>query len=331
MEKAYKKAADYLITIIVPVFNVDKYLEACIESLLHQTHKNVEIILVDDCSPDKSAGICDNYAKADDRIKVIHKKENGGVFAARNTALEICNGDFIMFIDGDDYIAPDMAEVMLGKCMDNSAEICCCQYYSVNFDGTVSEERAADKEFQIQSTEEIIKYNLSDALSNKMFSAELFNNIEHNITKLTYKEDCFLLYLLSKNAKKQVVIPNCFYYYVKHGDSLMNRKVSYKFIDDALVVFDVLLNEQHGSSLYPYVVNHYVMSCFFSINSIIRNSCCEDRLMVLKQELGKYKKYVFSDKLNLYSFRHKIGTFMVLYAFQLYKLSIKLRTKLRGY
>ena len=96
-----------LITIVVPVYNVEKYLRKCIDSILNQTYKNLEIILVDDGSPDNCGQICDEYAKKDNRIKVIHK-ENGGVSQARNVGIDNSNGEFIAFVDPDDYIEKEM-------------------------------------------------------------------------------------------------------------------------------------------------------------------------------------------------------------------------------
>ena len=103
---------DSLISIIVPVYNVEQYLSRCVDSLVNQTYHNIEIILVDDGSPDRSGEICDEYAKKDKRVKVIHQS-NGGLSDARNTALDIAKGDYLMFVDSDDWIEPTMYEEML--------------------------------------------------------------------------------------------------------------------------------------------------------------------------------------------------------------------------
>lgn len=97
------------ISVIVPVYNVEKYLERCVESIFKQTYKNIEIILVDDGSTDNSGKICDKFLKKDERVKVIHK-ENGGLSDARNAGLEILSGKYIMFVDSDDWISPAMVE-----------------------------------------------------------------------------------------------------------------------------------------------------------------------------------------------------------------------------
>ena len=101
----------FMISIIVPIYNVELYLEKCIESIINQTYKDIEVILINDGSTDKSGIICDKYAKIDDRIIVLHK-ENGGVSSARNKGLDIAKGDYIAFVDPDDYIEPNMYEEM---------------------------------------------------------------------------------------------------------------------------------------------------------------------------------------------------------------------------
>lgn len=121
---------DKLITIIIPVYNVEKYLRECIDSVIAQTYKNLEIILVDDGSIDKSGEICDEYSKKDSRIRVIHKK-NGGLSDARNVALDIAKGEYIGFIDSDDYIEKDMFETLYKLAEKYHAEISSISFYKI--------------------------------------------------------------------------------------------------------------------------------------------------------------------------------------------------------
>ena len=113
------------ISVIVPVYNVEKYLSKCVESILAQTHKNLEIILVDDGSPDRCGAICDEYAKKDSRVRVIHK-ENGGLSDARNAGLAVCTGDYIGFVDSDDRIAPDMYESLVAFAEKEDLDVAMC-------------------------------------------------------------------------------------------------------------------------------------------------------------------------------------------------------------
>ena len=120
-----------LISVILPVYNVEKYLDRCLESIVNQTYNNLEIILVDDGSPDNCPQMCDDWAKKDSRIKVIHKK-NGGQSEARNFGLEIARGDYISLVDSDDYVAEDMIEVMYNRMLEDNSDLAICNYWCVS-------------------------------------------------------------------------------------------------------------------------------------------------------------------------------------------------------
>lgn len=110
------------VSIIVPCYKVEQYLRQCVDSLINQTMKDIEIILVDDGSPDKSGEICDEYKAKDNRIKVIHKK-NGGVSAARNDGLKVATGEYVVFVDSDDYVPVDAYELLYNKAIETSADM----------------------------------------------------------------------------------------------------------------------------------------------------------------------------------------------------------------
>lgn len=116
-----------LVSIIIPVYNVEKYLERCIQSVRSQTYNNIEIILIDDGSPDNSPMICDRFRELDERIIVVHKK-NGGLSDARNAGVQISKGDYITFIDSDDLVSEDYISYLLNLCEKNGADISCCNY-----------------------------------------------------------------------------------------------------------------------------------------------------------------------------------------------------------
>ena len=116
-----------LISVIIPVYKVEKYLDRCLESIVNQTYKNLEIILIDDGSPDNCPAICDEYAQKDSRIKVIHKA-NGGVSSARNKGIDVATGDYIGFVDSDDWIEPDMYETLIKNAEQYNSDISRCSY-----------------------------------------------------------------------------------------------------------------------------------------------------------------------------------------------------------
>ena len=125
---------NYLISVIVPVYKAEKYLNQCIESIVSQTYQNLQIILVDDGSPDNCPAICDDWAKKDRRIVVIHK-ENGGQSSARNVGLDIARGEYVGFVDADDFIDHDMYEILLHSLVSTNVDIVCCGSRIVNEKG----------------------------------------------------------------------------------------------------------------------------------------------------------------------------------------------------
>ena len=129
-----------LISVIVPVYKVEQYLDECVQSIINQTYNNLEIILVDDGSPDLCPAICDKYVEIDHRVVVIHK-QNEGVCSARNAALSIAKGDYIGFVDGDDYLAPDYAEYMIDMAFRNDADFALSQNcYSKERENQIAED-----------------------------------------------------------------------------------------------------------------------------------------------------------------------------------------------
>jgi glycosyltransferase involved in cell wall biosynthesis len=148
-----------LISIVIPVYNTAKYLPRCIESIINQTYKNLEIIIVDDSSTDDSGKIADEYSKKDSRIIIIHQ-ENRGISIARNKAIEVATGDFIGFVDSDDYIEIDMYELLLNTIKEYNADIVQCSYYRVGQDNKILPKNYSGQIEQfdtISALEELIK------------------------------------------------------------------------------------------------------------------------------------------------------------------------------
>ena len=125
-----------LISVIVPVYNVEQYIHQCVDSILSQTYKNLEIILVDDGSPDNCPAICDEYARNDDRVKIIHQ-ENGGISAARNSALDLCTGEYIAFVDSDDWIESNAYEEMMSEMQKKDLDVVFCGVNVITADGAI--------------------------------------------------------------------------------------------------------------------------------------------------------------------------------------------------
>ena len=199
---------DNLISVIVPVYNVEKYLDQCIDSIVNQTFKNLEIILIDDGSTDASSSICDTWATKDNRIVVIHK-ENGGVSSARNLGLERATGDFIGFIDSDDYIENDFYEFLMNNLNEYDADISRCIYRYAYDDGHYKASDELNQDVVIFEDNISILNDLHNSghksvvLWNKLYKASVINNVRFD-ESLKVGEDVVFNYYAFKNANRMV-------------------------------------------------------------------------------------------------------------------------------
>lgn len=211
-----------LISVIVPVYNVEKYLNDCVSSIVNQTYKELEIILVDDGSSDLCPSMCDEWAKRDKRIIVIHKK-NGGLSDARNAGIEISTGEYIGFVDSDDYIELNMYELMLAALKKNDADYCACGVQTEYEDGrSVFRKR----EFFVGDSEQTLEMLYNDNEFPvwswcKLSTRELWNTLRFPVGK-NY-EDAFTTYIVIDNAKKIVRIPEMCYHYRIRANSIMTE------------------------------------------------------------------------------------------------------------
>ena len=230
-----------LISVIVPVYNVEKYLKKCVDSITSQTYKNLEILLVDDGSTDSSGQICNEFEKNDARIKVIHKK-NRGLSDARNAGLDRAKGQYYAFIDSDDYIREDMFEKMIKKAESEDFDLVCCDMDYIFEDGktkTVSSHIESDlRDF------EAIKESMTriyPAPWNKIYHRRLF---DHGVrfTKGVWYEDMEFIYRLYPYIKSIGTVKEPFNQYVQHPGA-----ITYTY-DERL--FDYIKNWQHILSDY---------------------------------------------------------------------------------
>ena len=215
---------DEKISIIVPMYNVELYLRKCITSILNQTYKNIEIILVEDGSPDNCGKIADAFAKMDNRIKVIHQ-ENKGLCGARNAGLEVATGKYIGFIDSDDWIEPDMYEYLYSNMKKNDADVVACRYYRIKKNNKIRvktdwEERVFDTHDAIVNI--VSKFEIRTVFWNKLFKKEIFDNIR--FPEGMVFEGTNMMHLVLENAKKVVLLPQPKYYYVDTDESIVNIK-----------------------------------------------------------------------------------------------------------
>lgn len=221
----------FKVSIIIPVYNVEDYLVCCVNSILNQTYKNFELILVDDGSVDKSAEICDEYHKKDTRVKVIHKK-NGGLSSARNAGLDVAKGKYIIFVDSDDFVANNFCEKLIKGIEENSAEIAICNYSefensdmkkecstseNVSKDIILTGKKACKRVYGPEG----VKYTVAWA---KIYKKECFENIRFPVEKV--HEDEYVTYKILYSAKNVLVLSETLYFYRIHSNSIMGRGFS---------------------------------------------------------------------------------------------------------
>lgn len=222
-----------LISVVVPVYHVEAYIERCIESLLHQTYQNLEIILVDDGGDDACPAICDAYAKKDARIKVIHKK-NGGLSDARNAGLKEARGTYLAYVDSDDYILPDTYEKMQKALKRENADIAVCNYESVTEQGESIAEKNTKMDIsdRTYTSKEAIcnlcgpNYHYWVTAWNRLYKTEIAKQVRFPVGKI--HEDEFTAHLFYDKADKIVGISEPFYKYVIRENSIMTRKYGVK-------------------------------------------------------------------------------------------------------
>lgn len=212
-----------LISVIVPVYNVERYLHECVDSILAQTYISLEIILIDDGSSDSSGEICDDYAKKDNRVIVIHK-ENGGLSSARNAGIDVVGGEYVTFIDSDDYIEKDMIFVLYNNLIKYDANISVCSYYASYV--TSNEALIDTNEILVLNKEQAIEQCLKgEALTVsacfKLYEKYIFDKIRYPVGK--YCEDAFVIVDVLSRAEKVVVETTPKYYYRQRKGSIMHN------------------------------------------------------------------------------------------------------------
>ena len=213
---------DVLISVVIPVYNVEKYLPQCLESVIKQSYKNLEILVVDDGSADDSGSICDTYAKKDERITVFHT-ENNGLSAARNYALDRATGDYIAFLDSDDWLEPDAYSVLLKEVMNTGADIVHFRFYQ-EFVNSTRESFGSGNRFIVEGDSILrallLGKKVSDDVWDKFYKASLFKTVRYPEGRIF--EDKATTYQLVKQAERLVYLPEFLIHYRNRNNSLSN-------------------------------------------------------------------------------------------------------------
>lgn len=277
------------ISIIVPVYNVEAYLERCVESILKQTYTNLEILLVNDGSTDKSGELCDKLALRDHRIRVIHK-ENGGLSDARNRGIDEASSDLIGFIDSDDYIDEDMYETLYRQMVASKADLSMCGHYDVYHQ--IPEKQVAEIKTWELMPEEAIKMVmeakiLSVTAVNKLYKKALFEQLRFRIGKIA--EDAFIMVDLIHQCSKVVATNEKKYYYVHRENSITTQKFSLKFLNviEAYEQNAKMISENYPD-LYDVAIMRLNWAYFYVLDRLLVDNDFKDK--VLEDRLISYLK-----------------------------------------
>lgn len=219
-----------LISIIIPVYNVSKYLRRCVDSVLNQSYHNIEIILVDDGSTDDSGAICDEYAKKEESVIVIHQ-HNQGLGPARNAGLNVMHGKYVGFVDSDDWVSSEMYECMHRAIVENKCDIATCGRLVVADEGILSQVYCTDKVQKLNSEEAIEHYliqrDMNMSACDKLFSSKLFDDVRFP-GEFLISEDIVPMYYLLKKSEGVFLTGKPYYNYYYRVGSLSKSNFSYK-------------------------------------------------------------------------------------------------------
>lgn len=306
-----------LISIIIPVYKTENYINRCVESVVNQTYKNIEIILIDDGSPDNCPAICDALAQKDDRIKVFHI-ENNGVSNARNFGLSHSQGEFIGFVDSDDYVEDDMFELLLNNLKMSDSDISICDF--------------CYNDALKQQNNELIPITKEDALKkiamgqyeygflwNKLYKRKVIDGVL--MPDLRYCEDLVFNYFAMKNAECAVVSKTVKYHYNLNENSTTKSKFDITNLD-AVKAREIILKDIESEELRVYGVKGYVSSAFTALSSILSTQSCLEQYDQLRKSILAYRKYIF--KSSLFGAKFKLKTLLLSFSSSLYNKIIKI-------
>lgn len=288
-----------MVSVIVPVYNIEKYLKECIESIINQSYKNIEIILVDDGSTDKSGIICDEFEKLEKRIKVIHK-ENGGAASAKNRGLDEANGEYICFVDGDDYIFIDFIEDLYNQLIEYNADISECSFYYL-YKSHIEKDSFKSNNAFFTSQDYLNQYVdewQSSLFWNKLFKSSVIGDIRFKQERRCI-DDEFFTYKVVLNAHSITRNSNHKYYYRQRKSSaVQNSKNNIQKAKDAI---DILAERYKlVTTKFPELkkkyIEHDVNNLYYILSAFDFNN---DLVGLFKKNVHFYLKESILNKCNI--------------------------------
>lgn len=284
-----------LVSIIVPVYHVEKYLDDCIRSILHQTYSYFELILVDDGSDDSCPQKCEEWGEKDNRIRVIHKI-NGGLSDARNAGLEIARGEYIAFVDSDDFVHECYIEELLKIIEEKDCDISICRFQKF-IDGDSIENKKLKKE--VRCLQSIECYRSTDAFYdvawNKMYKRDVIGNIRYPYRKL--HEDIYTTYKIIISAKKVGITEDELYYYRQRGDSIIGNQTGAPGIDIEEAFWErIAFFKERDSDAYANALETYVSNVYKIINNAAAKPIQVKDVNRIRQRLKSIAREILKQK-----------------------------------
>lgn len=308
-----------LISVVIPIYNVEKLLKKCILSVINQEYKNLEIILVDDGSTDSSGIICDEIATIDNRIKVIHK-ENGGLSSARNAGIDIATGKYIGFVDSDDYIDKRMYKELYNSLKNNDAEIAVCSRNVVDEQGKILKKTESYLNETMTSDEALIRFFnfiIDTSSCDKLFDIKLFNSIRFPIGK--QGEDRFIMHKLIYNSKKVSTIQLKGYNYVqREGSITKNKKINKDGIEAVQQHIEFCKNT--NQDWIKYAQTSYAIVIIWVYNKFLeqKQKCPKKEEQEYRKKVRKCLKNILKNKRMIRRFL--LDIFLFVYSINIYKI-----------
>jgi len=290
---------DYpLISVIVPVYNVEKYLIRCVRSIQAQTYPNLEIILVDDGSPDRSGAMCDELAAENNKIRVIHKR-NGGLSSARNAGLDSMRGEYVAFVDSDDWIEPDMYECLYQAMVQEGAQIACCGIVLCDDEKVLSYMNPNLSDSETMSRKEALRsltYNnrITNSANDKLYSREIFKELRFR-EGVVY-EDAQIQPFCLEQAERITYTAKPFYHYYQSGTSILRSEFSPKRLDMIRWSEEriALYKEKYPDLLDHAYAAHAVLCTHIVYQARHSSECKEESARLIKTLRGILNRKTFS-------------------------------------
>lgn len=279
-----------LVSIVVPIYNVEQYLEKCVESICRQTYENLEIILVNDGSPDQCGQMCEEYAKKDNRIKVIHKK-NGGLSDARNSGVKLATGKYLLFVDSDDYIAKDLVEKTVTVAEKNNCDMVLYDYYYVEPDNVEIRSTIVPANKVISLEQEHTLLLAATSACAKLFNRGFYVKANCPFPQGIYFEDLATTSIFFMRAKRVFYLKEPLYYYINRENSIMTGKNFEKSSHDKLVALEHILSAYKKEGKYEEYrqeLEYLVFANEYFEPSKVLALAGEDG-----EYLEKYRKYMY--------------------------------------